>query len=103
TVIMDIQNYYSAASRITIDLNKLNNRLNEMRKEAEFQDFSKSLQKRYQGHECKLYKIKEMVLVPIHAQRCKINLNFKPLYMNRVNNHLMNNSVKLRLYLHRCA
>src|SRR5690625_1041397 len=82
TVIMDIQNYYSAASRITIDLNKLNNRLNEMRKEAEFQDFSKSLQKRYQGHECKLYKIKEMVLVPIHAQRCKINLNFSQTICN---------------------
>lgn len=84
TVIMGIQNYYSAASRITIDLNKLNNRLNkalynrlnEMRKEAKFRDFSKSMQKRYKGYECKLYKIKEMVLAPIHAQRCKVNLNF---------------------------
>ena len=83
-VIMGIQNYYSAASHITKDLNELNNRLNkalynrlkEMRKEETFQDFIKSLQKRYKGYECKLYKIKEMVLVPIHAQRCKVNLNF---------------------------
>ena len=83
-VIMGIQNYYSAASHITKDLNELGNRLNkalynrlkEMRKEATFQDFTKSLQKRYKGYECKLYKIKEMVLVPIHAQRCKVNLNF---------------------------
>lgn len=82
-VILSIQNYYSAASRITIDLSKLNNRLNkalhnrlnEMRKEATFQDFSKSLQKRYKGYECKLYKIKEIVLAPIHAQRCKVNLS----------------------------
>lgn len=90
TVIMGIQNYYSAASRITIDLNKLShrlhktfyNRLNEMRKEATFHDFSKSLQKRYKGYECKLYKIKEMVLVPIHAQRCKVNLNFSQTICN---------------------
>ncbi|MGY0695032.1 group II intron reverse transcriptase/maturase [Virgibacillus sp. FSP13] len=82
--VMGIQNYYSAASRITIDLNELGNRLNkalynrlkEMRKEATFRDFTKSLQKRYKGYECKLYKIKGMVLVPIHAQRCKVNLNF---------------------------
>lgn len=89
-VIMGIQNYYSAASHITIDLNELNNRLNkalynrlkEMRKEATFQDFTKSLQKRYKGYECKLYKIKEMVLVPIHAQRCKVNLNFSQTICN---------------------
>ena len=89
-VIMGIQNYYSAASHITIDLNELSNRLNkalynrlkEMRKEATFQDFTKSLQKRYKGYECKLYKIKEMVLVPIHAQRCKVNLNFSQTICN---------------------
>lgn len=84
TVIMGIQNYYSAASHITLDLNKLSgrlnkalfNRLNEIRKEATFQDLTKTLQKRYKGYECKLYKIKGMVIVPIHAQRCKVNLNF---------------------------
>ena len=53
-----------------------------MRKEATFQDFTKSLQKRYKGYECKLYKIKEMVLVPIHAQRCKVNLNFSQTICN---------------------
>ena len=90
TVIMGIQNYYSAASHITDDLNELNyrlhkalyNRLKEMRKEASFQDFTKSLQKRYEGYKCKLYKIKEMVLVPIHAQRCKVNLNFSQTICN---------------------
>jgi RNA-directed DNA polymerase len=89
-VIMGIQNYYSAASHITIDLNELDNRLNkalynrlkEMRKEAAFQDLTKSLQKRYKGYECRLYKIKEMALVPIHAQRCKVNLNFSQTICN---------------------
>lgn len=90
TVIMGIQNYYSAASHITDDLTELNyrlhkalfNRLKELRKEATFQDFPKSLQKRYKGYECKLFKIKEMVLIPIHAQRCKINLNFSQIICN---------------------
>ena len=90
TVIIGIQNYYSAASHITDDLNELSyrlhralyNRLKEMKKEATFQDFSKSLQKRYKGYECKLYKIKGMVLVPIHAQRCKVNLNFSQTVCN---------------------
>jgi RNA-directed DNA polymerase len=90
TVIMGIQNYYSAASHITDDLTELNNRLHkalynrlkEMKKEATFQDFTKSLQKRYKGYECKLYKIKGMVLVPIHAQRCKVNLNFSQTICN---------------------
>ena len=90
TVIMGIQNYYSAASHITDDLIELNNRLHkalynrlkEIEKEASFQDFTKSLQKRYKGYGCKLYKIKGMVLVPIHAQRCKVNLNFSQTICN---------------------
>ena len=53
-----------------------------MRKEATFQDFTKSLQKRYKGYECILYKIKEMVFVPIHAQRYKINLDFSQTICN---------------------
>lgn len=81
---MGIQNYYAVASHITDDLTELNyrihrtlhNRLKGIRKEATFQDLTKSLQKRYNGYECKLYKIKNMALAPIHAQRCKINLNF---------------------------
>jgi RNA-directed DNA polymerase len=90
TVIMGIQNYYSAASHITDDLKELNfrlhkalyNRLKEMKKEATFQDFANSLRKRYKGYECKLYKIKGMVLVPFHAQRCKVNLNFSQTICN---------------------
>ena len=91
-VVMGIQNYYSAASHITKDLNELSNRLNkvlynrlkEMRTEATFQNFTKSLQKRYNGYECKLYKIKEIVLVPIHAQCCKVNLKFSQTICNYI-------------------
>lgn len=90
TVVMGIQNYYSAASHIVDDLIELNhrihralhNRLKGIRKEATFQDLTKSLQKRYNGYECKLYKIKSMVLAPIHAQRCRINLNFSQTICN---------------------
>ncbi len=84
TIVMGIQNYYSAATRITKNLNQLNfhlskalyNRLKHFRKRATFQDLTSSLQKRYKGYECKLFLIQGMVLVPIHAQRCKVNLNF---------------------------
>ncbi|XZF78084.1 group II intron reverse transcriptase/maturase [Bacillus sp. AL-1R] len=80
TVVMGIQNYYSVASQITINLNKLNyhlrktlyNQLKNIRTEASFHDMTKTLQKRYKGYESKLYKIKEMVFVPIHAQRWKL-------------------------------
>ncbi|MGM0865431.1 MAG: group II intron reverse transcriptase/maturase [Bacillota bacterium] len=89
-VVMGLQNYYSAASHITKDLNELNNRLNkayynrlkEMRKDASFHEFSQSLQKRYKGYDCKLFKIKGIVLAPIHAQRYKVNLNFSQAICN---------------------
>lgn len=89
-VVMGIQNYYAAASHITKDLNELNhrihrtlhNRLKEMRKEATFQELTKSLQQRYEGYACRLYKIKGMTLVPIHAQRCRVNLNFSQTICN---------------------
>lgn len=51
TVVMGIQNYYAAATQIT-------------------------LQKRYKGYEPKYYKIRSMVFVPIYAQRHKTNLGF---------------------------
>jgi RNA-directed DNA polymerase len=84
TVVMGIQNYYSAATRITINLNELNsylrktmyNRLKIFRKDANFHDMTKTLQKRYKGYKCKLYKIQNMVFVPIHAQPYKTNLCF---------------------------
>lgn len=37
---------------------------------------TKTLQKRYKGCKAKLYKIQDMVFVPIHAQRHKTNLCF---------------------------
>ncbi|MFF3025491.1 hypothetical protein ACFVRR_23080 [Gottfriedia sp. NPDC057948] len=80
TVVMGIQNYYSVASQITINLNKLNyhlrktlyNQLKNIRTEASFHDMTKTLQKRYKGYESKLFKIQQMVFVPIHAQRWKL-------------------------------
>jgi RNA-directed DNA polymerase len=84
TVVMGIQNYYSAATQITINLSELTshlgkilyNRLKDLRTEAEFTDMTSTLQKRYKGYEPKLYKIKEMVFVPIYAQRHKTSLCF---------------------------
>ncbi|MGE7780411.1 group II intron reverse transcriptase/maturase [Peribacillus sp. NPDC097264] len=84
TVVMGIQNYYSAATRITINLNELNsylrkvmyNRLKCLRTDANFHDMTKTLQKRYKVYKCKLYKVQNMVFVPIHAQRHKTNLCF---------------------------
>ncbi|MDC3414484.1 group II intron reverse transcriptase/maturase [Terrihalobacillus insolitus] len=84
TIVMGIQNYYSAATKITINLNELNsylrktmyNRLKILRTDAEFHDMTKTLQKRYKGYKCKLYKIQNMVFVPIHAQKYKTNLCF---------------------------
>jgi RNA-directed DNA polymerase len=84
TVVMGIQNYYSAATKITINLSELTshlgkilyNRLKDLRTEAEFTDMTSTLQKRYKGYEPKLYKIKEMVFVPIYAQRHKTSLCF---------------------------
>ncbi|MRH42072.1 group II intron reverse transcriptase/maturase [Aquibacillus halophilus] len=84
TIVMGIQNYYSAATRITINLNELNsylrktmyNRLKILRTDAEFHEMTKTLQKRYKGYNCKLYKIQNMVFVPIHAQKYKTNLCF---------------------------
>jgi RNA-directed DNA polymerase len=84
TVVMGIQNYYSVATQITINLNELNahlrktlyNRLKNIRNEASFHDMTKTLQKRYKGYKAILFKIKQMVFVPIHAQRWKNTLCF---------------------------
>lgn len=58
TVVMGIQNYYSVATQITINLNELNahlrktlyNRLKNIRTEASFHDMTKTLQKRYKSY-----------------------------------------------------
>jgi RNA-directed DNA polymerase len=84
TVVMGIQNYYSAATQITNNLIELNsylhktlyNRLKDIRKEAKFTDMTSTLQKRYKGYDPKYYKIQDMVFVPIYAQRHKTNLCF---------------------------
>jgi hypothetical protein len=84
TVVMGIQNYYSAATQITTNLNELNsylrktiyNRLKFLRTDANFHDMTKTLQKRYKGYKSQLYKIQNMVFVPIYAQRHKTSLCF---------------------------
>ncbi|MCT8138471.1 group II intron reverse transcriptase/maturase [Anaerobacillus sp. CMMVII] len=84
TVVMGIQNYYSVATRIMKNLSELSsflqktlyNRLKDIRTEAKFSDMTSTLQKRYKGCKAKLYKIQNMVFVPIHAQRHKTNLCF---------------------------
>lgn len=43
---------------------------------------ARTLQKRYKGYQAQLYKIQEMVFVPIHAQRCKTNLCFAQVTCN---------------------
>ncbi|PFP17628.1 group II intron reverse transcriptase/maturase, partial [Bacillus sp. AFS073361] len=87
TVVMGIQNYYSVATNITINLNELNshlprtlyNQLKNIRTEASFHQMNKTLQKRYKGYKAKLYMIQKMVFVPIHAQRWKktVSPNYK--------------------------
>lgn len=84
TVVMGIQNYYAAATRITINLSELTsslsktlyNRLKCFRTEAKISDMTSTLQKRYKGYSPQFYKIKDMVFVPIYAQRHKTSLCF---------------------------
>jgi RNA-directed DNA polymerase len=90
TVVMGIQNYYSVATNITINLNELNahlrrtlyNQLKNIRTEASFHEMTKTLQKRYKGYKAKLYMIQKMVFVPIHAQRWKKTLGFSQVICN---------------------
>jgi RNA-directed DNA polymerase len=84
TVVMGIQNYYAAATQITTNLSKLTSslsktlyiRLKSFRTEAKFSDMTSTLQKRYKGYDPQYYKIKDMVFVPIYAQRHKSSLCF---------------------------
>jgi len=84
TIVMGIQNYYSAATHINCDLDhmsyhltrRLYNRLRRDWKKAIKQDMSTNLRKRYKNYNPKLYKIKDIVLIPIHAQKHKRAMNF---------------------------
>jgi RNA-directed DNA polymerase len=90
TIVMGIQNYYAAATQISINLNELNsdlrktlyNRLKNLRKDANFQDMTWTLQKRYKGYTSPLYKIQTMIFVPIYAQRHRTNLCFSQVTCN---------------------
>ncbi|NLP52182.1 group II intron reverse transcriptase/maturase [Bacillus sp. RO1] len=83
-VVMGIQNYYSVATFITIDLAEINysirtvlhNRLRENLAEANQDHMTKTLKKRYGKYKPKLWRIQGMVLVPIYAQRNKPAMNF---------------------------
>ncbi|MBP3953105.1 group II intron reverse transcriptase/maturase [Bacillus suaedae] len=84
TVVMGIQNYYAAATQISKNLSELSshlnktlyNRLKNIRTEANFNELTRTLQKRYNGYSPKYYKIQDMVFVPVYAQRHKTNLCF---------------------------
>jgi RNA-directed DNA polymerase len=84
TIVMGIQNYYSAATQITKNLSELNsilhktlyNRLKNLRTEANFEDMTETLRKRYKGYKPHYYKIQDMILVPIYAQRHKLKVSF---------------------------
>jgi RNA-directed DNA polymerase len=73
-----------SATQITNNLSKLTsylgktlyNRLKNLSTEAKFSDMTITLQKRYKGYDPKFYKIREMVFVPIYAQRHKMSLCF---------------------------
>ncbi|WP_437834023.1 group II intron reverse transcriptase/maturase (plasmid) [Niallia taxi] len=90
TVVMGIQNYYAFATNITINLNQLNahlrksiyNQLKNIRTEASIHDMTKTLQKRYKGYNVRLFKIQQMVFVPIHAQRWRTPLCFSQTICN---------------------
>ena len=90
TVVMGIQNYYAFATNITINLNQLNahlrksiyNQLKNIRTEANIHDMTKTLQKRYKGYNVRLFKIQQMVFVPIHAQRWRTPLCFSQTICN---------------------
>lgn len=84
TTVMGIQNYYSAATHINHDLDHMSchlirtlyNRLRRDWKKATKSDMSTVLRKRYKRYNPKLYKIKDIVLLPIHAQKHKPARNF---------------------------
>lgn len=83
--ILGIQNYYSVATHITIDLREINyrcmkvfyNRLKNISSKGNFRELSIKLQERYAGYECKLYKIENIVVAPIYAQRYRKLMNFR--------------------------
>ncbi|WP_100401073.1 group II intron reverse transcriptase/maturase [Bacillus sp. FJAT-44742] len=84
TVVMGIQNYYSAATHIIKDLDHMSNHLirtlyNRLRQDwtkATKHDMSTTLKKRYRNYNPKLYKIQGIVLIPIHASKHKPARNF---------------------------
>lgn len=83
--ILGIQNYYGIATHITQDLKRINyicmkifyNRLKTIIKKAQFNEFSDIMQERYKGYNPKLYKIENIVIVPIYAQKYKKLMNFR--------------------------
>ncbi|MGN7197849.1 group II intron reverse transcriptase/maturase [Bacillus mycoides] len=84
TIVMGIQNYYAAATHINYDLDQMSchlirtlyNRLRRDWKKATKHDMSPVLRKRYRNYNPKLYKIQDIVLIPIHAQKHKSARNF---------------------------
>ncbi|WP_267378607.1 group II intron reverse transcriptase/maturase [Bacillus sp. GM_Baccil_2] len=84
-VVIGIQNYYSMATYITVDLGRMEfslrkvlyYRLEKHRTKATLDDFTKSMQKRYKGYNWKLFKIDKTGMVPIAAQKHRIVYAFQ--------------------------
>ncbi|WP_346835861.1 group II intron reverse transcriptase/maturase [Paenibacillus polymyxa] len=84
TTVMGIQNYYRAASLISLDLAEINftcrmrifNRLKNNMVPATMKDLTDSQKERYKDYDCKLHALGGVALVPIHAQRNVPPMNF---------------------------
>lgn len=84
-VVMGIQNYYSMATNITVDLKELGyslrkvlyNRLRNHRTKGSFDDLTKTMQKRYKGYNYELFNIEKTVMIPIQAQKHRVVYAFQ--------------------------
>ena len=56
------------------------NRLKTIIKKAQFNEFSDIMQERYKGYNPKLYKIENIVIVPIYAQKYKKQLRLSVIF-----------------------
>nr|WP_328159641.1 group II intron reverse transcriptase/maturase [Cytobacillus praedii] len=88
SIITGIQNYYSVATNISLDLSEIDAKclrtmhIRLSRKLADKTKLTKAQKDRYDGYNRKLYAIGNIVLSPISAQRYKPPKNFNPQISN---------------------
>lgn len=84
SLVIGIQNYYSVATHVNLDLaeldyvlrKKLFNRLRNNWKDADKSELLDSQQERYKDYDCKYQKVSGIVLVPIYGQKHNTVMNF---------------------------